>query len=145
MTMIKFVFLIILIIGFFLYSSNSFASTKGENDLKFSLPAVFIYDSEGRRDPFLSLIIERKKVEPRMEQVKPKETPRQILEESDYVLLGLIWDEEKVFALIKTKKGKWIVQEGSVIDRFHVLKIDRIKEEVTLAGDKEIIKLRMRK
>jgi len=143
--MIRFAFLIILIIGFFLCLTNSFALTKGENDLGFSLPAVFIYDSEGRRDPFLSLIVERKKVEPKVEQPKPKETPKQILEESDYILLGLIWDEEKIFALIKTKKGKWIVQEGSIIDRFRVLKIDRKKEEVVLVGEKEIIKLRMRK
>jgi len=143
--MIRSSFLAILIVGFFLNSDCSFALTKGQNNLEFFLPSVFIYDSEGRRDPFLSLIVEKEKIEPELEPAKPKETPKRILEESEYILLGLIWDEEKIFALIQTNKGKWIVQKGSVIDRFRVLEINRENEEVTLAGEKEIIKLRMRK
>jgi hypothetical protein len=68
-----------------------------------------------------------------------------ILEESEYVLLGLIWNEEKVLALVKTTTGKWIVGKGSFVDEFLVSEINKEKEEVVLVGEKEIIRLRIRK
>ena len=145
---VRFVLLALLLMGFFLKLDYAFASTKEENDLQFSIPPVFIYDSTGRRDPFVSLVVkieEEEKVEPEAGEAEPKEVPLSILEESEYVLLGLIWDEEKVLALIKTTTGKWIVGKGSFVDDFLVSEIDREKEEVVLVGEKEIIRLRIRK
>ena len=138
----------LLMMGLFLKLDYAFASTKKDNNLQFSIPSVFIYDSKGRRDPFISLVVkvdEEEKVEPEPGEAEPKEVPMSILEESEYVLLGLIWDEEKVLALIKTTTGKWIVGKGSFVDEFLVSEINKEKEEVVLVGEKEIIKLRIRK
>jgi len=140
--------LALLLMGLFLKLDYAFTSTKEENNLQFSVPSVFIYDSKGRRDPFISLVVkvdEEEKVEPEPGEAEPKEVPMSILEESEYVLLGLIWDEEKVLALIKTTTGKWIVGKGSFVDEFLVSEINKEKEEVVLVGEKEIIKLRIRK
>lgn len=114
----RFVLLALLLMGLFLKFDYAFTSTKEENNLQFSVPSVFIYDSKGRRDPFISLVVkvdEEEKVEPEPGEAEPKEVPMSILEESEYVLLGLIWDEEKVLALIKTTTGKWIVEKGSYL------------------------------
>lgn len=145
---VRFVLLALLLMGFFLRLDYAFASTKEENDLQFSIPSVFIYDSTGRRDPFVSLVVkieEEEEVEPEAGEAEPKEVPLSILEESEYVLLGLMWDEEKVLALIKTATGKWIVGKGSFVDEFLVSEINKEKEEVVLVGEKEIIRLRIRK
>ena len=144
----RFVLLALLMMGLFLKLDYAFTSTKEENNLQFSVPSVFIYDSKGRRDPFISLVVkvdEEEKVEPEPGEAEPKEVPMSILEESEYVLLGLIWDEEKVLALVKTTTGKWIVGKGSFVDEFLVSEINKEKEEVVLVGEKEIIKLRIRK
>lgn len=148
---IRSVLLALLMMGFFLNFDSAFALTKEENDFQFSLPSVFVYDSVGRRDPFISLVIKKEKIvkeekaEPKSEESEAKEAPKPILEESEYVLLGLIWDEEKVLALIKTTTGKWIVGEGSFVNEFLVSEINKEKQEVILVGEKEIIKLRIRK
>ncbi len=144
----RFVFLALLMTGLFLKLDYAFASAKEESNLQFSIPSVFVYDSKGRRDPFISLVVkvvEEDKVEPEPGEAKPKEVPMSILEESEYVLLGLIWDEEKVLALVKTTTGKWIVGEGSFVDEFFVSEINKEKGEVVLVGEIEIIKLRIRK
>jgi Tfp pilus assembly protein PilP len=144
----RFVLLALLLMGLFLKLDYAFTSTKEENNLQLSVPSVFIYDSKGRRDPFISLVVkvvEEEKVEPEPGEAEPEELPMSILEESEYVLLGLIWDEEKVLALIKTTTGKWIVGKGSFVDEFLVSEINKEKEEVVLVGEKEIIKLRIRK
>ena len=143
----RFVLLALLLMGLFLKLDYAFTSTKKENNLQFSVPSVFIYDSKGRRDPFISLVVkvvEEEEVEPEAGEAEPKEVPMSILEESEYVLLGLIWDEEKVLALIRTTTGKWIVGKGSFVDEFLVSEINKEKEEVVLVGEKEIIKLRIR-
>ncbi|TKJ47763.1 hypothetical protein CEE34_01805 [Candidatus Aerophobetes bacterium Ae_b3a] len=145
---IRFVLLALLMMGLFLKLDYAFASTKKDNNLQLSVPSVFIYDSKGRRDPFISLVVkvdEEEKLESEPGDAEPKEVPVSILEESEYVLLGLIWDEEKVLALIKTTTGKWIVGKGSFVDEFLVSEINKEKEEVVLVGEKEIIKLRIRK
>ncbi len=138
----------LLMMGLFLKLDYAFTSTKEENNLQLSVPSVFIYDSKGRRDPFISLVVkvdEEEKVIPEPGEAELKEVPMSILEESEYVLLGLMWDEEKVLALIKTATGKWIVGKGSFVDEFLVSEINKEKEEVVLVGEKEIIKLRIRK
>lgn len=110
-------------------------------DLEFSLPPVFIYDSEGRRDPFVPLITPEE-AEVELEEV---EDEPEILEESEYTLIGLIWDGEEVFALIQGERGKWIVKEGDMIEGFEILEIEEEKGEVILIrGEEEIIKLRIR-
>jgi Tfp pilus assembly protein PilP len=144
----RFVLLALLLMGLFLKLDYAFTSTKEENNLQFSIPSVFIYDSKGRRDPFISLVVkvdEEEKLQPEPGEAEPKEVPMSILEESEYVLLGLIWDQDKVLALVKTTTGKWIVGKGSFVDEFLVSEINKEKEEVVLVGEKEIIKLRIRK
>ena len=139
----RLVFLIILMGMLFLNLPFVLGEEQIEDDfdLEFSLPPVFIYDSEGRRDPFISLIApEGAEVELEEVEVEPE-----ILEESEYTLIGLIWEEEEVFALIQGEKGKWIVKEGDTIEEFEVLDIKKEKGEVILIrGKEEIIKLRIR-
>lgn len=144
----RFILLILLVMGFFLRLDYAFASTREKNNLQFSIPSVFIYDSKGKRDPFVSLVVkvvEEEKAIPEAGEPEVKEVPVSILEESEYVLLGLIWDQEKVLALIQTTTGKWIVGKGSFVDEFLVSEIDKEEEEVVLVGEKKVIKLRIRK
>ena len=139
----RLVFLIILMGMLFLNLPFVLGEEQIEDDfdLEFSLPPVFIYNSEGRRDPFVSLIApEGAEFELEEMEVEPE-----ILEESEYTLIGLIWDEEEVFALIQGERGKWIVKEGDMIEEFEVLEIKEEKGEVILIrGEEEIIKLRIR-
>jgi len=119
------------------------SSAIDESPHQLSIPSVFVYDSGGRRDPFVSLVVERVG-ESETEESEPQEATLAVSEESEYVLLGLVWDKDRVLALVKTTTGKWIVGEGSFIDEFLVSEINTDKEEVVLTGETEIIKLRMR-
>lgn len=139
----RLVFLIILMGMLFLNLPFVLGEEQIEDDfdLEFSLPPVFIYNSEGRRDPFVSLIVP----EGAEFELEEMEGEPEILEESEYTLIGLIWDEEEVFALIQGERGKWIVKEGDMIEEFEVLEIKEEKGEVILIrGKEEIIKLRIR-
>ena len=114
-------------------------------DLEFSLPPVFIYNSEGRRDPFIPLIAPKEAESELGFGLKEVEGEPEILEESEYTLIGLMWDEEEAFALIQGERGKWIVKKGDTIEEFEVLEIEEGKGEVILIrGEEEIIKLRIR-
>ncbi|MCK4418609.1 hypothetical protein KAV79_02275 [Candidatus Aerophobetes bacterium] len=139
----RLVFLIILMGMLFLNLPFVLGEEQIEDDfdLEFSLPPVFIYNSEGRRDPFVSLVAPEG-AEFELEEV---EGELEISEELEYTLIGLIWDEEEVFALIQGERGKWIVKEGDMIEEFEVLDIKEEKGEVILIrGEEEIIKLRIR-
>ncbi len=114
-------------------------------DLEFSLPPVFIYNSEGRRDPFIPLIAPKEAESELGFGLKEVEGEPEILEESEYTLIGLMWKEEEVFAFIQGERGKWIVKKGDMIEEFEVLEIEEGKGEVILIrGEEEIIKLRIR-
>lgn len=87
----RLVFLIILMGMLFLNLPFVLGEEQIEDDfdLEFSLPPVFIYNSEGRRDPFVSLIAPEG-AEFELEEV---EGELEISEELEYTLIGLIWDE----------------------------------------------------
>ncbi len=139
---------------------GSFALKGQQRDLEIEsfLPPVFLYNSEGRRDPFIPLVAKEKKVvvkekkETRRGVEKPQKTEQEIekpklkkvVTDSGYRLIGLVWDKKRVFALIEGKDGKWIVKRGNQIGKFQVFKIDPKKGEVTLIGEDEIVELRMR-
>ena len=122
------------------------------------LPPIFLYNSEGLRDPFIPLVTkekiiiveQRKKTRPEVE--KPEKTSptvkkpksKKIVTYSGYRLIGLVWDKKGIFALIEGKGGKWIVKKGDRIGKFQVFKVESKKGEVTLMGENEIVKLRMR-
>ncbi len=125
-----------------------FALKGEERDIEIEsfLPPIFLYNSEGLRDPFIPLVAKEKiveKVEKREQKVeKPK--PKKITTDSGYRLIGLVWDKKGVFALIEGKDGKWIVKKGDQIGKFQVFKLEAKKGEVTLVGEEKIVKLRMR-
>ncbi|MFQ6066444.1 MAG: hypothetical protein ACE5K3_04090 [bacterium] len=136
-------------------------SLKGEEvstEIESLLPPIFLYKSEGLRDPFIPLITEEKstiveeKKEPPPEIAKPeiikqeveKPKSKKIVSQSGYRLIGLVWDKKGVFALIEGKDGKWIVKKGDRIGKFQVFKVESKKGEVILMGENEIVKLRMR-
>jgi Tfp pilus assembly protein PilP len=130
-------------IAFFL----TFGLSKGFPSL---LPPVFLYKSEGRRDPFIPLI--EKKLPPEEEEVAQtpqvalnvEAKPKEVALESEYTLVGLVWDEEKAFATIRSQAGTWIVKEGDLLGEFLVLEIKGDQGEVTLEGAEKIVKLRIR-
>ncbi len=98
---------------------------------------IFEYKSEGRRDPFLSLIA--KKIEVKVE----KSLPREIVITSEYKLIGLVWDKKQILALIQKGKKVWIVGKGDLIEDLRVSKIREEEGEVLLEGKKKIIKVKM--
>ncbi len=131
---------------------------KGEErniEIESFLPPIFLYNSEGLRDPFIPLVTKEKRVVveesmetrpqvPETRQEVKKSQPKKIVTESGYRLIGLVWDKKGVFALIEGKDGKWIVKKGDRIGEFQVFKLEAKKGEVTLVGEKKIVKLRMR-
>ena len=125
-----------------------FALKGEERDIEIEsfLPPIFLYNSEGLRDPFIPLVTKEKIVEKaeKTEQKVEKPKPKKITTDSGYRLIGLVWDKKGVFALIEGKDGKWIVKKGDQIGKFQVFKLEAKKGEVTLVGEKKIVKLRMR-
>lgn len=125
-----------------------FALKGEERDIEIEsfLPPIFLYNSEGLRDPFIPLVAKEKIVEKaeKREQKVEKPKPKKITTDSGYRLIGLVWDKKGVFALIEGKDGKWIVKKGDQIGKFQVFKLEAKKGEVTLVGEKKIVKLRMR-
>jgi len=148
------VFLAVLIGAVFLVLPLPFAlgeeQIESDFDLEFSLPPVFIYNSEGRRDPFIPLIAPKEaesELEFGLEEVEGELeiVELEILEESEYILIGLMWKAGEAFAFIQGERGKWIVKKGDMIEEFEVLEIKEEKGEVILIrGEEEIIKLRIR-
>ena len=134
-----------------------FALKGEERDIEIEsfLPPIFLYNSEGLRDPFIPLVTKEKIVVveevmetrpqvPETRQEVKKSQPKKIVTESGYRLIGLVWDKKGVFALIEGKDGKWIVKKGDRIGEFQVFELEAKKGEVTLVGEKKIVKLRMR-
>lgn len=109
---------------------------------KYLLPPVFEYKVENRRDPFLSLIVEEKKAKP--EAASPevvKEEPK-IITQSDYKLVGFVWDEKESLAIIEKEGRIWLVKEGNLINGFRVARVEGKRGEVILWGEDEIIQLK---
>jgi len=129
-------------IAFFL----TFGLSKGFPSL---LPPVFLYESEGRRDPFVPLI-EKKKPPEELETEIPQVTleveakPKEVTRSSEFTLVSLAWGGEETLALIQGRAGAWIVKEGDLLGEFLVLEIKADQGEVTLAGVEKIVKLRIR-
>lgn len=130
-------------IAFFL----TFGLSKGFPSL---LPPVFIYDSEGRRDPFVPVIEKKLSLEEDMETQIPQGTleveakPKEVTRSSEFTLVSLAWGGEETLALIQGRAGAWIVKEGDLLGEFLVLEIKADQGEVTLEGAEKIVKLRIR-
>jgi len=112
---------------------------------------VFLYESEGRRDPFVPVIEKKPPPEEDLATQIPQGTlevegakPKEVALESEYSLVGLVWDGEKAFATIRSQAGTWIVKEGDLLGEFLVLEIKGDQGEVTLEGVEKIVKLRIR-
>jgi len=125
----------------------TFGLSKGFPSL---LPPVFVYDSEGRRDPFVPVIEKKLSPEEDMETQIPQVTleveakPKEVTRSSEFTLVSLAWGGEETLALIQGRAGAWIVKEGDLIGEFLVLEIKADQGEVTLEGAEKIVKLRIR-
>ncbi|MFQ5835158.1 MAG: hypothetical protein ACE5HR_04470 [bacterium] len=144
------------VVSFFFYGCFALKGQQRDLEIESFLPPVFLYNSEGRRDPFIPLVAKERKVVveesmetrpqvPETRQEVEKSKPKKIVTESGYRLIGLVWDKKRVFALIQGKDGKWIVKKGDRIGEFQVFKVEAKKGEVTLIGEEKIVKLRMRR
>ncbi len=146
------------VMSIFFYGCFALRGQQRDIEIESFLPPVFLYDSEGLRDPFIPLVTKKKIVvveeerKTRPEAEKPEKTkqeiekpkPKKITADSEYRLIGLVWDKKRVFALIQGKDGKWIAKKGDQIGKFQVFKMEAKKGEVILMGESEIIKLRIR-
>jgi len=156
------------VMSIFFYGCFALRGQQRDIEIESFLPPVFLYDSEGLRDPFIPLVTKKKivvveeKRKTRPEAEKPEKTkqeiekpektkqeiekpkPKKIVTHSAYRLIGLVWDKKRVFALIQGKDGKWIAKKGDQIGKFQVFKMEAKKGEVILMGENEIIKLRIR-
>lgn len=146
------------VMSIFFYGCFALRGQQRDLEIESFLPPVFLYDSEGLRDPFIPLVTKKKivvveeKRKTRPEAEKPEKTkqeiekpkPKKIVTHSAYRLIGLVWDKKRVFALIQGKDGKWIAKKGDQIGKFQVFKMEAKKGEVILMGENEIIKLRIR-
>ena len=89
------------------------------------------------RDPFYPLIYKEKKIE----VVEKKPLP--VITQSDYKLLGIVWEAKKSIAFVAKGGKTWMVAEGMSIDGLKVSSIQAKEGEVTLIGEDMIIKLKM--
>lgn len=109
---------------------------------KHLLPPVFEYKVENRRDPFLSLIVEEKKTKPKAASPKVVKEEPKIITQSDYKLVGFVWDEKESLAIIEKEGRIWLVKEGNLINGFRVARVEGKRGEVILWGEDEIIQLK---
>lgn len=109
---------------------------------KHLLPPVFEYKVENRRDPFLSLIVEEKKAKPKAASPEVAKEEPKIIIQSDYKLVGFVWDEKESLAIIEKEGRIWLVKEGNLINGFRVARVEGKRGEVILWGEDEIIQLK---
>ena len=121
---------------------------KTSNELSSS---VLHYEKE-ERDPFTSLLwLREEKMREKEEQVLPASPgfplviSKELVTNSDFELLGIVWNPEGEVALLARGGLSWLVKEGSVIDRYRVVRIEGKIGEVLLWTEDEIIQLRFRR
>lgn len=134
----------------FSFPSISFSSTtefqeKGTDSYpEIFSPSVFKYRDEGRRDPFVPLIKKDEKGQkPELKAEKPK-VQETVTGSSEYSLIGLVWDKEGAFAIIRGESENWIVREGDMINDFMISRIEGEKGEVILMGKDQMVRLTIR-
>lgn len=110
---------------------------------RFTLPEVFEYPPVKERDPFSPLVQPEEK-SGKIPEKKPEKKPPQVITESVYKVVGIVWNEGEDMALItKGANNIWIAKEGMVLDGLKVARIEGEKGEVILIGEDKIIKLKM--
>jgi Tfp pilus assembly protein PilP len=134
----------------FSFSSISFSSTtdfqeKGTDSYaEIFSPSVFKYRDEGRRDPFVPLIKKDEKGQKAESKAEKPEVQEMVTGSSEYSLIGLVWDKEGAFAIIRGESENWIVREGDVINDFMISRIEGEKGEVILMGKDQMVRLTIR-
>jgi len=85
---------------------------KGPEDTKKVEQEVYMYDSKGKRDPFLSLVLAFKKKPERKKGVSPFES----YSVDEISLLAIAWDNQKHYALIMLPdKKSYTITEGMTL------------------------------
>jgi len=134
----------------FSFPSISFSSTtefqeKGTDSYpEIFSPSVFKYRDEGRRDPFAPLIKKDEKGQKAELKAEKPKVPEMVTGSSEYSLIGLVWDKEGAFAIIRGESENWIVREGDVINDFMISRIEGEKGEVILMGKDQMVRLTIR-
>jgi len=146
--------ILVLALAIFLNLTSLFFLGSGRTEGKTSnelSSSVLHYEKEGR-DPFTSLLwLREEKMREKEEQVLPAspEFPlaisKKLVTNSDFELLGIVWNPEGEVALLARDGLSWLVKEGSVIDRYRVIRIEGKIGEVLLWTEDEIIQLRFRR
>ena len=125
--------LVVVIVAFLL--SQELIVFSQESQEQFYVPEVFEYPVLQGRDPFYPLVHQEK-----VEVVEKKPLP--VITQSEYQVLGIVWQDEKSVAFIAKGKKTWVVKEGMSIEGLRVSRISGDKGEVILIGEDAIIKLK---
>lgn len=129
---------IIIILGLFLQPVIVFTQAHQPR----SLPETFEYPLTGERDPFYPLVQAPEKTEAKSTGKEPA-SPVPIIIDSEYRLLGIIWDETGSLALVAKGTNVWLIKEGMDFEGLQVARIQGEKGEVILVGENKIIQLKM--
>jgi Tfp pilus assembly protein PilP len=88
------------------------AGTKELEEVRDVAKEEYLYDSKGRRDPFLSLVAETKQKPGRKKGVTPIES----FGVEEINLLAIAWEKNKYYALIMLPDGKsYTITEGMTL------------------------------
>jgi|Deesub1362A_J573_1020465.scaffolds.fasta_scaffold00183_19 type IV pilus assembly protein PilP len=94
---------------------------------------VYIYTSEGRRDPFLSIIAAAKKAK---EERKVKRLiPVEDYDVSQFKLIAIMWDEKQYYALVGLPDGKYYTLKEDMPVGIHGGKVKRITENAVIVRE----------
>lgn len=141
------------IITVFLFFQNG-AVWAEESEQQFSLPSVFEYPPVKGRDPFSPLVkpppekpqepekeIKEKSAKKATKKATKKENTLPVITESEYQVVGLVWNGSSDVALITKGENIWLAQEGMVFDGLKVARIKGKEGEVVLIDRDKIIRL----
>ncbi|MBC7190379.1 hypothetical protein H5U35_09320 [Candidatus Aerophobetes bacterium] len=84
-------------------------------------------------------------IEQKKEEKKEEKKPLPVVINSEFKLIGIVWQKTGAVAFIAGRGKTWVVEEGTTVDGFKVARIEGEKGEVTLLGEDKIIKLKMLK
>lgn len=111
---VTFIVIVAFIIGFYIVDSEAVKAKKGLSPTLSKVSEYIKYNSAGRRDPFLSiLILTKQKIE---KQKKKKRNPLENVDVTEIKLLGVVKKGNKYFASVLLPDGKaFTITKGTTI------------------------------
>lgn len=93
---------------------------------------TYIYRSEGKRDPFLSIITAAKEIK---KKKKKKLVPTEDYDLSQMALIAIVWGKDTRYALVGLPNGKYYTIRTGMPLGIHGGKVMRITEKTVLVRE----------